>query len=80
VPSSFETIRTVGAPAPNRASHVFPQAEHAEIVGMRSTRSVVPWWSQRSIRRSRVSHSTRTVTVLLSGAGRQRRRHEQAER
>jgi len=38
----LETIRTVGAPAPNRAGHVFPQAGQAEIVGMPSTGSVVP--------------------------------------
>jgi hypothetical protein len=37
-----ETIRTVGAPAPNRAGHVFQHAEQVKIVGIRSTGSVVP--------------------------------------
>jgi hypothetical protein len=34
-PSSFGTIRTVSAPAPNRVGHVFPhaeQTEHARVV------------------------------------------------
>jgi hypothetical protein len=36
------TIRTVGAPAPNRAGHVLPQHEHVEIAVEPFSGSVVP--------------------------------------
>jgi len=84
--SRFDTTRTVAAPAPNRDGHSFPHAVHVEIDVTPSSASVVPSWSQRSIRCSSVSDSTWIVTSwpsshsLPSGAGRQGDSNDERQR
>ena len=62
-----ETTRTVAAPAPNRAGHILAQAVQCEISVEPSSGSVVPSWSQRSIRCPSVSHTTSRSLLLRSG-------------
>ena len=62
----FGTIRTVSAPAPNRVGQVFPQAEQTETEPSPFSGSVVPSWSQRSIRSVSVSRSMWIVNVQPS--------------
>jgi hypothetical protein len=56
-------MRTVAAPAPNRAGHVLPHSLHTDTDAEPFNGSVVPSWSQRSMRWSSVSHSTFKVTL-----------------
>src|SRR5262245_40688116 len=62
--SAVETIRIVGVPAPNFVAHVFPHSVQDDTDSSPSSGSVVPSWSQRSIRCPSVSHSACTVTQV----------------
>jgi hypothetical protein len=57
LPSRFDTIRTVAAPAPSRAGHVCPHSVHVETDARPLSGSVVPSWSHRSTRCPSVSDS-----------------------
>lgn len=72
----LSTMRTVGAPTPNFVGQLFPQTLQCEIDELPSSDSVVPSWSQRSIRCPSVSHSTSMVIPALSSAGAGRRHSE----
>jgi hypothetical protein len=63
---AVETIRTVSAPFPNLVGQVFPQALQTETVESPASGSVVPAWSQRSIRSVSVSRSMWIVNVRPS--------------
>jgi hypothetical protein len=73
-PRRLATSLTVAAPTPNRAGQVAPQAVQTAIELTPASGSVVPSWSQRSIRSVSVSHSMLIViprpSRVASGAGR----------
>src|SRR5262249_32251004 len=68
---AFDTTRTVAAPRPNRVGQVTPQAVQTDTVARPPSGSVVPSWSQRSIRCSSVPDSMWIDTSpSFRGAGR----------
>src|SRR5262249_36421218 len=60
------TILTASAPAPNRVGQVAPHSEQTETDASPARGSVVPSWSQRSIRSVAVSLSMWIVNVQPS--------------
>jgi len=75
-------MRTVAAPRPNRVGHVVPQAVQTDTDDSPFSGSVVPSWSQHSMRSVSVSRSMWIVNVRFSlrfrGTGRTAR-HEPSD-
>jgi hypothetical protein len=61
-PWDFGLIRTMAAPAPNLVGQVLPHSTQSEIDSLPARPSVVPVWSQDSIR----STSFSQITVRLT--------------